>query len=269
MDNLVKEKSRFIKMLLLLSVILSIYFIMLTVSEIKSYGLIGGGVPTSNTISFDGKGEVSASPDIATINFTLTASEKDLKTAQDKVTAKEKSALSFLDTQKIEKKDIKTENYSTYPKYDYGYPCYNTYNSMGLPCRSNAPTIVGYEVSENISVKVRDIAKAGDVVRGIGDIGVSNINGPNFSIDKEDELKAQARKLAIDDAKTKAKILAKDLGVNLVRIVSFSEGGNYSYPMYSNAMGAAKADVASAPAPVLPTGENKITSRVTITYEIR
>ena len=65
------------------------------------------------------------------------------------------------------------------------------------------------------------------------------------------------------------KKLSKDLGVHLIRIVSFSENGNYPMPLFAKGMMADSVTVSSAPAPELPTGENKITSNVTITYEIR
>ena len=266
MELLNNSKCLF-RALLVFVIIVSLYFAVKTIAEIKSYNFIGGGAAASNVISFDGKGEVSAAPDLATISFTIRESASVLKDAQAKATAKEEAALSFLDKSSIEKKDIKTENYSSYPKYDYGTPCYGYSN---VPCRQDAPKIIGYEVSEYVSVKVHDLAKVGDIVKGIGTVGISEITGPNFSIENEDSLKDQARKIAIDEAKAKAETLAKDLGVHLVRIVNFSENGNYPTPMY--AMGAAKMDSVTSvatPSPVLPTGENKITSNVTITYEIR
>ena len=246
-------------------IIVSVYFLIKIVAEIKELRFIGGGATASNTISFSGIGEVFAAPDMATVNFTIRDDEKALKAAQDKVTAKEKVILSFLTDQGIDKKDIKTENYSSYPKYDYGTPCYS---GMGIPCPRVEPKIIGYEVSEYMSVKVHDLAKTGEIVKGIGGIGVSDMNGPNFSVEDEDQLKEQARKMAIDDAKDKANALSKDLGVSLIRIVNFSENGNYPMPMYLKADSMMGAE-SSAPAPSLPAGENKITSNVTITYEIR
>ncbi len=276
MENLSKEKSKLIKVAVVLLVLLSAYVATKIISEVKGFNYIGGGAPASNVISFDGKGEVSAVPNLATISFTINDTEKDLKSAQDKVTAKEKAALAFLDSQKIDKKDIKTENYNSYPQYEYLNsicPTYQLDTGSGMMpryCPPGKQTLTGYTVSENISVKVHDLSKAGDIVKGIGAVGVSEISGPNFSIDKEEELKAQARKMAIDEAKTKAEVLARDLGVHLVRIVNFSENGNYPI-MYGGAMMSADKGVSSqsAPAPELPTGENKITSNVTITYEIR
>lgn len=260
------EKTRLFKAAAMLLVIGSIYFVVKTVSEVKSYRFIGGGTPASNIISFDGTGEVSASPDLATMNFTLREESKVLKDAQAKVATKEATVIAMLEKIGIEKKDIKTESYTSYPKYDYGTPCYG-YSSVS--CRQDTPKIIGYEVSEYVSVKVRDLEKVGEVVQGLGDAGVSDMSGPNFSVENEDELKAEARKLAIEEAKQKAEVLSKDLGVRLVRIVSFTENGNYPYYYGKDMLQAGNAMSESAPAPLLPAGENKITSSVTITYEIR
>ena len=276
------EKSYLIKAGLVLLVVLAVYFATKIITEVKSYNFIGGGATATNVMSFEGTGEVTASPDLATISFTILGDAVVMKDAQTKVTSKETAVLSFLDKSGIAKKDIKTENYNSYPKYEYrnavcppvpmgaGYSGVTVSPTSPYYCPPGKSVLTGYEVSENISVQVHDITKAGDIVKGIGDIGISNLNGPNFSIEKEDALKEQARKIAIDDAKAKAKVLSTDLGVNLVRIVNFSENGNYPMPIYANAMGVSKMDsTVAVPAPTLPTGENKITSNVTITYEIR
>lgn len=276
MENLTKEKSNLMKVGLILIIIVSVYFLVKVFSEIKGYATIGAGVAASNTMTFDGKGEVSATPDLATISFTLQDTEKEVKNAQDKVTAKESMVLAFLNTQNIDKKDIKTENYSSYPQYQYSnsvcpvqkYESPMGGMSMPVYCPPGKQVLTGYVVSENITVKIRDITKAGAIVQGIGAVGVDQISGPSFSIENEDKLKEQARKIAIDDAKTKAKVLSADLGVRLVRIVNFSENGNYPI-YYAKSMAMDSAVVAPSPAPELPTGENKITSNVTITYEIR
>jgi uncharacterized protein YggE len=279
------EKSRLVKAGFVLLIILSVYYGAKIITEIKGYNFIGGGATASNVVSFDGTGEVSAKPDLATISFTIIGDATDMKTAQTKVTTKETAVLSFLDKSGIAKKDIKTESYNSSPTYEYRNaicPQYaptpvNAPNAVSgsvssgsaIYCPPGKQVLTGYEVSEYVTVQVHDIAKAGDIVTGIGAVGISQISGPNFSIEKEDALKEQARKIAIDDAKAKAEVLAKDLGVHLVRIVNFSENGNYPSIMYASKGVMATDSVAPAPAPALPTGENKITSNVTITYEIK
>ncbi|HEV7702422.1 MAG TPA: SIMPL domain-containing protein [Candidatus Paceibacterota bacterium] len=284
MENLTQEKAKLMKVAFVLIIIVCAFFAVKIIAEVKGLQFIGGGIPASSVISFDGKGEVSAKPDLATISFSIIDNEKDVKTAQDKVTAKESAAISFLAASGIDKKDIKTEAYNSYPKYDYQNSICPPVPMMMIKttdvsggsaaspyyCPPGKQVLTGYEVSENISVKVRDLAKAGDIIKGLGGIGISNISGPNFSIENEEGLKAEARKMAIDEAKKKAEVLVRDLGVHLVRIVNFSENGNN--PMYYAVEMMAKDSIASsqvAPSPELPTGENKITSNVSITYEIR
>jgi uncharacterized protein YggE len=115
---------------------------------------------------------------------------------------------------------------------------------------------------------VRKIDSAGTILSGVGNLGASNVSGLNFSIDEEDKLKKEARDLAIEDARESGKILARSLGVKLVRIINFSESGYF--PIYREKFSADVMSVGGAAiAPEIPTGENKITSQVNIVYEIR
>lgn len=239
-----------------------------TVSEIKGYRFIGGGVAATNTISISGDGEVTASPDIATVSFSIREEAKKVADAQNKVDVKTKTALRAVRKLGAADKDIKTENYSSYPKYEWQEA---TVSCLGLNCpppRPGRQVLIGYEVSQSVNITVRDLDTTSAIIEALGTAGVTDMQGPNFAIDKEDDLKAQARKQAIEKARAKAEVLARDLGVSLVRIVSFSEGGNY--PIYARTMiSTEKADVSVSSLPELPRGEQKITSHVTVTYEIR
>lgn len=234
---------------------------------------------TENTIVITGHGEISAVPDIANIYFTITKDAQTVKDAQAGVAVIEGKALALLETKGIALKDIKTTNASFNPKYEYRQAvCPSIPMGAGTAgitvnptspyyCPPSKQVITGYTASENITVKIRNTDSVGDIMQGLGTTGVSDLSGPNFAIDNEDSLKAQARKIAIDEAQAKAKVLAKDLGIRLGKMTSFNESGNYPTPMYDKAMmGASSASPAPA---VLPTGENLITSDVTITYEIK
>ena len=277
MEILVENKKRISQAIFVLVIIVSVYLVVQIFSEIKKDSMLGeSNVPA--TISFSGHGEVTAVPDIANISFTISKDASTVKDAQDGVAVIEKKALDFLKTKNIADVDIKTTDASFYPKYEYkqaicppvpvGAGTSGSAVGPSYYCPPSKQVIVGYTASENIAVKIRKTDDAGTIIQGLGTVGVSDLNGPNFAIDKEDALKTQARKLAIDDAKAKAEILAKDLGVSLGKISSFSESGNY-YPMYS-AVATMKDSVSSTPAPAeLPKGENTISSDVTITYEIK
>ena len=263
------KKEKFYQSLSVLSLVLVVWVTVMIVAEIKSYRFIGGGVAASNTISVSGEGEVFGAADIATVSFSVREEAKKVADAQTLATTKVKTALTAIRKLGVEDKDIKTQNYSSYPKYEYQQA---TYSCMSLNCpppTSGKSVIIGYEVSQNITITVRNLDNVSAIVEALGSAGVSDMQGPNFSIDKEDDLKAEARKEAIEQAREKAEILAKDLGVSLVRVVSFSEGGNY--PMYARmeSMSIGGAKDSAAPSPEIPQGQEKITSNVTITYEIR
>jgi hypothetical protein len=270
-------KNKLVKVFIVLVIILSVYFVVKIFSEIKEANMIGESNQPA-TISFSGHGEVTAVSDIASVYFTISKDAKTVKEAQDGVAVIEKKALDFLRSKDIADKDIKTANASFYPKYEYKQAVCpvsapiidsgSTVSSSTYYCPSGKQVLVGYTASESITVKIRKTEDAGVIIQGLGTTGVSDLNGPNFTIDDEDAVKAEARKLAIDDAKAKAKILAKDLNVSLVKITNFYENSN-GYPvMYATGM--EKMLDSRAPAPAeLPKGENTISSDVTITYEIR
>lgn len=248
-------------------VLLGLFLFVQTINGLKEYRYIGGNGMVSNVISVTGEGEEFVTPDVATFTFSMTEVGKDVKDAQDKVTQKIDAALGALKNLGIEEKDIRTTDYNAYPKYEYNQIICITY-----PCESGRQELVGYEVSQTISVKVRNIDESGEAIDAVAKTGITNVSGLSFVVDNEDEAQRIARQEAITDAEMKAEQLAKDLGVRLVRIVSFSENnGGYPMPYYS-----AKAESAvmlgmggDAMNPTLPTGENRIVSQVTITYEIR
>ena len=128
-------------------------------------------------------------------------------------------------------------------------------------------------MSQTVQVKVRDTDDAGNVLTALGDAGVTNVFGPSFAIDDPEALKEEARNQAIAEARAKAKTLAGELDVRLVRVVSFWENTNDYYPYPYGVAEARAVDSAvgfgGAVAPELPVGENEVTSRVSITYEIR
>jgi len=249
----------------LLAIIVSVFFIIKIVNEVKSSSYVGRGNQPANVISVTGKGEKIAVSDIATLTINLNKEGKTAKEAQDLLNESITKSLSYLKEQKIEDKDIKSEYGGLNPKYSY-----DQIKCFAYPCPTTDPKIVGYTATQSITVKVRAVDTASDIRTGLAGVGVTDISGPTFSIDNEDSIKDAARSLAIVDAKEKAKVLAKELGVKLGKVVSFSESNGGGYPMYAAKEMLQSSSLDSrAPAPVLPKGENKITSDVTISYEIR
>ncbi len=250
-----------------LLVILCAFYAVKTINELRSGALIGYESQATNIITISGQGEVFATPDIATFSFSVTETAKAQPDAQKAATEKMNAVIAYLKAQGIADKDVQTSDYSIYPKYDYTQTICTQYS-----CPPSKQILQGYTVSQSVTVKVRDTAKAGAVLAGVGALKVENVSGLSLSIDDHKAIERQAREKAIADAKQQADALAADLGVKIVRIVSYSESGNYPVPMYyAKAMDArgGVANEATPPSPSIPTGENKVTSNVTITYEIR
>lgn len=260
------SKRRLFNVVLTSITLLGVFLGVRVVSELKQLSYVGKGVYPSNTVAVNGTGEVYAVPDVASFSFSVIEEAKTVKDAQDKATKKMNSILASIKEMGIEDKDVKTTSYNSYPKYEYTQSaCSVNY------CPPGKQVLTGYEVSQTITVKVRKTDDAGTVLTKVGDLGASNISGLDFVVDDMDKAKAEAREKAVADAKAKAEVLSKTLGVKLVKIVSFYESGDavppIMYAMDSKAMGAGMMET-QAVAPQLPTGENKISSTVTITYEL-
>ena len=256
------------KALSILLVVLSLFVAVKTIATLSDLRFSGDKFPPQRTISVSGEGETFAKPDIAMLSLSVEVEKPKVKDAQDEATKKMNDVFAFLKKEGIEEKDIKTTSYTITPLYDY--------HTKEVICQAGycppvgKQVLRGYQVMQSLSVKVRDTDKTGEVLAGVGELGITNVYGPDLSIDDEDALRAEVRKLAIEDARAKAKILADDLGVTLVRVISFSEGGSFP-PFYKYGLGGAtieSRDSASIP-PEIPVGENKITANVTVTYEIR
>ncbi len=240
---------------LAVGILLSLFLLIISIKEMKSLRYVGKDTPIYNAISLNGKGEVISLPDIATFSFSVTENAKNVDEAQKKATEKINLAIKAMRDNGVDEKDIKTISYNINPHYEY---------------MDQRNILRGYDVSQTIQIKVRDLKKAGSLFTIIGSLGVQNVNGLTFSIDDLDEVKAEARKLAIENAQEKAKTLSKQLGVKLVRITSFYEPGDEIYPYTREGMGGDMfKSVAQTLPPQIPAGEQKVVSTVSITYEIR
>lgn len=263
METLLNNK-KFVQGAGLLMLVLSLFLFVLFINKIKESKYIGRAPQAVPSISVSGKGEVKAISDIANLYINLSKDGATSKEAQNLLNEQITKTLSYLKDQKIEDKDIKSEYGGISPKYSYEQVMCVTY-----PCPQKDPKIVGYTATQSISVKVRMVDSANEIKTGLAKVGVENISGPTFSIDDEEVFKDEARGKAIEDAKAKAEVLARQLGVKLGKIINFSENGVGAYPMMYAKAGMDMESISARPIPELPKGENKISSEVSITYEIR
>ena len=176
--------------------------------------------------------------------------------------------IDFVKNQGVEEKNIKTIYFNIYPRYEYRQPSDLTEISF---YSSGKRVLVGYEITQQIEVRIRDLEKIGNIIEGATSAGANDVGNLYFTIDNEEELKKQARAQAIEKAKEKAKELAVQLDFKLGKIIDFSENGYIPYDDYGYGKGGGvMMEAAELPvAPEIETGENKITVNVTLTIETR
>lgn len=229
----------------------------------KGYSLSNSIIKTkpANTISMSAEGKVTAVPDLATVNLGVLAQGRTAGAAEEEATKKVNQVIEFIKKQGIDKQDITTTGYNIHPRYEY---------------RDGRSDIVGYEVNESVMVKVRGIDKStanlGNILAGAVDNGSNVIHGVSLSFDDPDNLKQEARKLAIAKAKDKAQELAREAGIKLGKVISVSESGtpNYPLPMYSEmSYGGARDQAAKSVAPSIEAGSQDVTATITVIFEVK
>lgn len=217
----------------------------------------------TRTFSVEGEGEIDITPDVAKFSVSVvTEGGKNVADVQKKNAEKMNAVDVFLKDSGITGKDLKTEEYTLSPRYDYP-------NCVGLAL-CPPPTITGYSLTQTLQVTVRDMEKLGDLLTGVVANGANSVSQASFTVDDEAEAKAEARKEAIEQAKDKAKRLAKDTGFEIGRLVSVYEtpiGLEYSGDEEISAKSAT--GMGGALAPTIEPGTDTTKVTVSLTYEIR
>ena len=205
-------------------------------------------------ISLSGHGEMRMAPDMA---FVTTGVLSQGVTAADALAANTtamNALFAALTGAGIAEKDVQTSNFFVQPRYNFQ--------------DGKAPELIGYDVSNTVTVIVRKIGDLGPLLDKVVQAGSNQINGIGFEVSKPDAALDEARKLATADATRKAKIYAEAMGVGLGRVMSISEGVNYQPPMPMARSKVMMADAAAAPVPVA-AGEQTLSVDVNITWEIQ
>lgn len=206
-------------------------------------------------ISVSGNGKVFATPDIASISFGVqTGRQASAQQAMENLRKNMDAILAAVKRLGIDEKDIHTESLWMNPAYDW---------------IDGRQVSRGFEASQSVQVKVRDLSKIGQVLSDATAAGANQAGGVSFTIDDPDELKAEARDAAIADAQEKAEKLAAQLGKTLVKLKAYNEGEMGAYPpvMYDRAM-MSEGIGGAGPVPV-PAGDQEVRVSVMLTYEVR
>lgn len=210
--------------------------------------------PSTLTLSADGV--VSAAPDTAIVSLGAVQEAETADAALTANNAAMNKMLAALKQAGVADKDIATSGFTIDPVI-----VYPPQKSDGT---QEAPKITGYRVSNAVTVKLRDIAKAGGLLDKVIRVGANDVRGVGFTVDDQDSLMDQARVAALKTVETRAALYAKTAGFTLKRILSVSEGTQDHPPM---PMMMAKAAPQGDSVP-LAAGEQDIRATVNVTWEI-
>ncbi|PIT92391.1 MAG: hypothetical protein COU08_02705 [Candidatus Harrisonbacteria bacterium CG10_big_fil_rev_8_21_14_0_10_42_17] len=214
--------------------------------------------PPARTISVSGEGEVVAIPDIARLDFSVVSDGQDPKKLQEDNVLKINAAIDFIKEQGVKKEDIKTSQFSLYPKYDYDR-------------FSGRSTVFGYTLTQSVTIKIRDFENISPILSKLPQVGINQIGSISFEVDDPETYLADAREKAFDKAREKAESMARQNGVRLGKVVTFNDN-SYGYPVYryeDAAFGKEGAVAESAPAPTIEPGSQDIKVNVNVVYEIK
>ncbi len=214
--------------------------------------------PEPGIVIIDGVGEVVATPDMAIITSGVTTDGKSAREALDANTAAMNALFEALRAAGIEERDIQTSGFSVQPNYVYSDQ--RDASGYQLP-----PVISGYRVSNNVTARVRDLDILGAVLDQAVTVGANTISGVSFMVADTDALYAEARRLAVGNAREKAEQIVDAAGVELGRIRSISEAG----VVQPFEMSMARFDMAAEAAPVpVAAGEITFVSTLSIQWEL-
>jgi uncharacterized protein YggE len=236
-------------------------------AALSAAGTYGSSIQPSSYRSFyvTSQGKAVGVPDVAEFTFSVTTQGgTDLGTLQTQNTTAANKVIDFVKGDGVADKDIQTSGYDISPRYT---ACETAYSSIA-PCPP--PTIVGYTVSQNVDVKVRDFTKIGDILAGVVKNGANTVSALQFTIDDPTSVEAQARADAITKAQAQAQAIAREAGFSVGRLLSVSTNNYQPVYRYAKNMAApAGLGGASVPTPTIEPGSEEVQESVTLQYEIK
>ncbi len=203
------------------------------------------------TITVNGTGNISMTPDTASVTLGVSIVDKTLQAAQAKASAQMQAVIDELKADGIDAKDIQTSNFSVSVN--------QSYDSNGNP-----GPVTGYTVTNQVDVIVRDMTKVGALLDKVVEKGANSIYGINFYVNDQTDAAKQARILAVQDATQHAKEIAAAAGGSLGKIISINE--TYSPSPINVAYDAAGGSAGKGAAPI-QTGSTTVSASLTITFE--
>jgi uncharacterized protein YggE len=209
-------------------------------------------VPAQGTIlDIQAEGRTTRVPDVATIRAGVVSQAPTAAAALADNAQRMARVMASLKRAGIAPRDLATSNVGLSPQYRYA--------------DGQAPAITGYQATNTVSVRFRDVAKAGGVLDALVAEGANQIDGPNLSIDKPEAALDEARTDAVKRARARADLYAAAAGMRVVRVISIAEAGQNDGGAPMPQMMMVRAMKADAPTEIAP-GEKDVTVTLSVRF---
>lgn len=238
-----------------------IVFLMVVLSvPIAAWGT-DGTKPETSTLRVAGTGSLTVAPDTAFVTVGMETAGKSLAQAQRQNSAVMQKVMERFRELKIDKERIQTSSFTVTPQYRP-----SPKRPSDIP--PSPPEIIGYRISNTVTVEVRDLEKVATVIEEALTAGSNHFQGLQWALRDEQQARLSALKSAAAKAREKATALSEALNVKLVRLVTVNEEGHVIRPLpyAGRSMGAMEAAGAESP---ISSGEMKVEATVTLIYEIK
>ena len=211
---------------------------------------------TGTRLDISATGEVTRVPDLAIISAGVVARSVTAGAALQETADKMEKVIAALRSAGVAERDIQTSSVNLNPEYRYP--------------ENQAPQLVGYSASNQVTVRFHDIRNSGKILDVLVAQGANQISGPNMTIEHPESALDEARVQAIANARARAALYARALGMQVVRVVSISEGGGYyAPPPPPPPMPERDGMVMSAARTQIVPGEQKLQVSVAMVFELR
>lgn len=207
----------------------------------------------STLLSVSASADAKRVPDVASISAGVVTQAADANAAMRANATQMDKVMAAIRSAGIAERDVQTSGINLNPEYKY---------ADNVP-----PQITGYQASNTVNIKVRDLSKLGKVLDTLVEQGANQVNGPNFEVDKPDEAYDEARVDALKKAQARAQTYADALGLKVRRIVSISEGGA-SFPRPMPMVRAIAADASFAKETSVAPGETTLSVSLDVVFEL-
>jgi uncharacterized protein YggE len=204
-------------------------------------------------LSVNAEGKVTGRPDMATLNMGVTTDGATAAAALAANSQRMNALIAALRRTGVAERDIQTANINVNPQYVYR--------------EGEAPRVTGYQASNTVTAKVRNLDRVGAAIDAAVNAGGNTVNGVSFSYQDDEGPLNEARTDAMGEARRRAELYARAAGLRVHRIVSISESNAWTPPIPMPMM--ARMDMAQANAPPVQPGQIETTVNLGVVFELR